>query len=649
MHTVNTERALKGFMWLAVALGAYSRLFGLGTGPLAVDEYFIAQSVDNVLKHGVPAFDCGGYYMRGLTLQYVLAPLYAMGLSAEFAGRLVTVICSFIALPAVYILGKRLSGVTVACVSVALLSLSLWEIEFARFARMYMPFQAIFLWYLVVLHRVVVDHKTADHRWLWLLSVAGVLTWKGGLIVLVVNFLPSVIERTPGRVRRIAVSTALLTGGYFYSGWNFRFLGGQPAMPPDVPIAMGGSHVIGPPVLASTLSSYPAWMAGFLPVLLVSLVAVVFLLRARETLLRERIVWAALIGLSVFNLFGCVIIGATLAVLLEWIDIRRVSRRGLYAAAAAIAASLFFWLAYAVLTRAPHQLYPGFGPGGELSKLFVLFFKYPNVFDSMLFPWLESVPVLTAALYGLLGLTIVYAVFAENSERLRGLRLTLAVFVILAALIGVAGTKYDSDRYSFFLLPLLYLFAVTAIHALIIRPLHSTPKRALALGVSLVALVGATEDFSWSHLIHMSSPEWNYRLPFDQTVSNHYYPRLDHRTPAEYTNRRARPNDVIITTTLPVAYYLKRTDYVYRNFGDKEFAAISCDAGRRERWTGSRLIYRLDDLKNVIDTARGDVWLIQRLGWRLPPPDVLKQQYSADLVYRGRAGVIGVFKISRSQ
>lgn len=180
MQTVNYQRLLKGCMWVAVAFGAYARLYGLGIWPWAENEYYIAQSVSNIIKHGVPAFDCGGYYMRGLPLQYLIAPLFALGVSPEFAARLVNAAFSFAALTGVYFLGKRLSGVTVACVSVALLSLSLWEIEFARFVRMYTPFQAIFLFYLLALHRVVVDRQSTAYVGLWLLSLVGAVTWEGG-------------------------------------------------------------------------------------------------------------------------------------------------------------------------------------------------------------------------------------------------------------------------------------------------------------------------------------------------------------------------------------------------------------------------------------------------------------------------------------
>lgn len=639
------HRVLKVCMWLAIAIGAYSRFRGLGVWPLTTDEYFIVRSVQNILQHGIPAFDCGGYYMRGLTLQYLIVPLYWLGIHAELAARLVPVASSFAVLAAVYVLGKRLSGVTVACVSVALLSLSLWEIEFARFARMYMPFQAVFLWYLIALHRVVIDRDSRAYGWLWLLSVAGVLTWAGGLFLLAINLVPSLIERAPSRIRQVVVGAGFLVIGYAYSAWNFRFMGSVPPLPSDVTVDLSGGHVALPRLLVSTVPSHPGWMVGAVALAVVCLVAVWALARAPDVSIRERTAWIALVSLSFFNLFGFVVIGLVLALLLDWIDPRRLSRRSMSIAMPVVGAAFVFWFAYAALTTDWHQLFPGFGPGGGLSKLAVVLFKYPNVFDSIIFQWLAAIPISTIVLFGLTVLAGTWAVLAQDRERLRGLRLTLAAGLIMAILASLVITKHVGTRYTFFLLPLLYLMAATSVYELIIRPIRNRPGRGMAFGLLLLAMLGLTEDFGWAHMMHVDSMAWNYRLPLKYELAKHYYPRWDYRTTAQYVNRRAGPDDVIIITSTPLSYYLKRTDYTYRNFHDVEFVSIACDRGRRERWSNSRLLYREDDLFKIIDSAPGNVWIISNLFWRAPPDRILAPPYSAKMMYRGAEGNISVYKI----
>src|SRR5262245_51357277 len=64
----------------AVLAGIVVRFKGLATWPLAVDEYYLARSVENVLRTGAPIYDCGGLYPRGLLIQYLSAFLQHTGL-----------------------------------------------------------------------------------------------------------------------------------------------------------------------------------------------------------------------------------------------------------------------------------------------------------------------------------------------------------------------------------------------------------------------------------------------------------------------------------------------------------------------------------------------------------------------------------------
>ena len=84
--------SLERYYWivitLAVSFGIYIRFKGLGTWPLALDEYYLVKSSENILKYGLPQFANGGYYVRGILLQYLIALLMYIGVTAEFAGRI---------------------------------------------------------------------------------------------------------------------------------------------------------------------------------------------------------------------------------------------------------------------------------------------------------------------------------------------------------------------------------------------------------------------------------------------------------------------------------------------------------------------------------------------------------------------------------
>ena len=167
----------------ALAGGLYGRFADLGMWAFGVDEFYISRSIDNVLRTGLPRFLCGGFYTRGLAYQYLVALVRHFSLSPEFAGRVVSAVWSLTGLPAAYLIGRRLGGRTLGLMMVIILSASVWEIEMARFARMYAPFQSIFLWYLVFFLRYAVDRKRSALMPMVLLSILGVLTWEGGAIM----------------------------------------------------------------------------------------------------------------------------------------------------------------------------------------------------------------------------------------------------------------------------------------------------------------------------------------------------------------------------------------------------------------------------------------------------------------------------------
>jgi hypothetical protein len=111
-----------------------------------------------------------------------------------------------VALPAVYILGKRAHNRQIGLLAVIVLALSVWEVEIARFARMYAPFQALFAWYLVYFLKYTIDRH---HGALWpmlALSIVGPLIWEGAALLALVNLLPPFINQSSGRLSQRDIS-----------------------------------------------------------------------------------------------------------------------------------------------------------------------------------------------------------------------------------------------------------------------------------------------------------------------------------------------------------------------------------------------------------------------------------------------------------
>jgi 4-amino-4-deoxy-L-arabinose transferase-like glycosyltransferase len=185
-----------------ILAGVLARFWGLWKWPLAIDEYYFARSVENVLRSGLPQYLCGGYYVRGLLLQYASALLQWAGLSAEFAPRLLAAISSLLVLPAAYQIGRRVGGREVGLLAVGVLALSVWEIEIGRFGRMYAPFQALFAWYVVFFLKYVIDRERGALAPMLVLSVLGFAIWEGGVFLVLTNLLPPFIAHPDGRLSR---------------------------------------------------------------------------------------------------------------------------------------------------------------------------------------------------------------------------------------------------------------------------------------------------------------------------------------------------------------------------------------------------------------------------------------------------------------
>src|SRR5919109_300710 len=222
-------------MGLALAAGTYFRLKGLAKSPFGIDEYYIASSVRNILQHGLPQFDCGGYYTRGLLLQYLVAPLFKYGSNDELYFRLITVISNLLAIPALYLLGQRIAGKVVACFVVVLFSVSVWETEMARFARMYAPFQMLFAWYLYFLYKALILKDAAARKWMYWVSFISIFVYEGAIFLVILNFIPLIVDAKKIRLSEYFASIIIFTIAYQFITTAWEGLGAQNYLPTDLP------------------------------------------------------------------------------------------------------------------------------------------------------------------------------------------------------------------------------------------------------------------------------------------------------------------------------------------------------------------------------------------------------------------------------
>jgi hypothetical protein len=597
-----------GIALCAVAAGTFARFKGLGAAPLAVDEYFIVRSTQNLLHHGWPAFDCGGLYTRGLLLQYLSALLNLLGVSAETSPRILSAASSLCVLPAAYVLGRRAHSSTVGWLAVTVLALSVWEVEMARFGRMYAPFQMVFLWYVVFFLKFTVDR---DARAAWpmaVLTVIGALLWEGGVLLGLANFLPLFLQRFRRNFSRcdwpyFAKSAVLLAVVYWFVTTDFRLLGNSPALPLDYDPSLTSEwvDVLQAPLPAwTTLWAHPAWLVVFVAALVAVGLSFPWIWIFRKRVVASIGVIAVLVA-SLEHQFlaaGALLVVLVLFRLISWRELLSRDARSLHAALAACAV---FWLA--CLGTTWHI--PATVSAAKGALVFTYqFASFPDVIGEVVRPWTGALPILGLGLALVLGVSLV-RVTTQNETGVSPQRALWAVFLCLLLAASASHPPRHETRYVFFLYPVAIILALSTI-AEIIESIP-TPRRA-TIAVAVAISVGAfmlTDDFEPRHLLAINRPDTMFRFRLTPAQQSHYVIRDDTRALARWLGEHAASDgDTVVNAVQGLDYYDSKIDYFYVDRSDFNFPSYACRLGTIDRWSNLPLLQTVPALDAAIASSR---------------------------------------------
>ena len=152
-------------IWLILlGVGLYLRMVNLGELNLWGDEDITALAVKGIVADGYPRFPSGMVYFRSMLTSYVTAGFVAFGGLNEFTLRLPSVLFSLATIVVTFLLGRELFSLRTGYTAAFLLTLSFWDIEFARHARMYSAFACLFTFSLLAIYRGVFLGK---RPWFW--------------------------------------------------------------------------------------------------------------------------------------------------------------------------------------------------------------------------------------------------------------------------------------------------------------------------------------------------------------------------------------------------------------------------------------------------------------------------------------------------
>jgi hypothetical protein len=530
-------------------------------------------------------------------------------------------------LPAAYIVARRMHSSLAGWLTVIILCVSIWEIEMARFARMYAPFQAVFAWYAVFYLRYTVDKHRGALRGMVLLSVLGVLTWEGGILLGVANLFAIVLAHEKGRLKsadiaRVAGLLVLLALLLLAARDPRGFAGPEEESLDHAAFAVGW---------LAPLRQHPGWAAGLLLPLGFACAALPWIWSYRRQWLAAAGLLAALAAAAVhlFIVTGSVLAMMLFARLIDWEDLR--ARRARYFLIA-IAGFLLFWLAfdYSVTT-------------GSAPSLLQSLFGFPYIYDEIIRPWARTLPILSAGLL----LTFTYLAWMSVTRRgaLDPIAALLSLVLLMVLLVGATQTPRTETRYTFFLYPLMIALAVTAV-LMMVRRLRLASRVPLILGALAPLLYfGLTEDFQPRHLAAVDSADVNFRVGMSRANAAHYYPRDDIRSLAQWFIAHVQPNDIVITGISSLDEYYDNFDYFFLDKEDSRYEAYVCRDGRTERWSNHPLLYGEEALGAQLASGRRVFASVYPDAQRRLVAAAQRHDWSVTRVFTTRYGNAGVLLI----
>lgn len=668
-----------GLVVLLTAVGAYLRLANLGALGFRWDEDLMSLATKAILEHGTPELPSGMVYLRGTWLLYLMAgSAWLLGFS-EFALRLPPALFGIALIPLAFMFARALFGPRVGLVAAALMTLSFWDIEISRNARMYAPFAFFYLTTVLLIWRYRVERESLSGGIAAVASAIVALSLHQLGYTLVFAFLlPLVVRAEPvfENPRRFVfpLLAALIVGSCFLIGngvqdyyRNLPLIAAQ-GLESDASAAIleragettasrWGDMLPSAPLVAALVERSPAAFAA-----LVLGVAVVLGWYLRSKIVRGGMQGASdssprsLITLDVALLCAvaaCVALQLFNVALLMLALLAFSKRRGLAAihdrdvqfAVASIAVALPVWLAVAL----GFQLLDATDAGSALKLTLKALLDYPRFFSFWAF--VDEWPL--AALVAGVGALWAFDRAARLPAQPASLFLLL-IMVIPLVVNGLFETPYEMFRYSAPLDTFFFTFvALGILRWQDVLAILWPRRRTQWSGVrhSAIGVAGSIVASAIVLAVHFN-PVRSFALTerqYSATSGSKWFglgKYGDFKTPAAFVACEASPDDTIIVfDTREYFNYLGRLSYWVATT-DYESQIYEIDGKAYDAYVGTPLLASVSELDRVL-TAPGTKWLIAsepRIAESRILTDDVRQYVEAQ---RGRTVYVGLDGVTR--
>ena len=608
------ERKKRGvaLIILFLALATLVRAPGLGRWCLAVDEFYFSRSVSFILEKGLPMFPGGGYYVRGIGLQYLTALPVSFIENLEMAVRILPLLFGVLMIPLFFLFCRKFLGEAESILCTLILLLSSWHIEFSRFARMYMPFQFVFFLFLYTVHSGFLENAPRQRIAAWILAALSVLVYEGSIVLplLLASFvLTGNVGKTRKNLPLITVLFLLLLAlNFAANGVNYRSMGvTEPglvgpailqglAVPKNLPVAF--------PDLGLLAFAWRSWIGRAILVLFASAGAWLTArsVRNHEGHSPKAVLLVSLLPLPVLPLVHQYGVLALLVALFA------MNRRDIHRT---VGKDLLPWGIYLLLTFAFWTI--AAVQSGNLDRIRHFLVGYPPILYAVVMPFLQNVPLWAVFFLGTAGFSIVRNILSRGGEEDL---FPITILVLCLAIVSVFETLYRETRYSFFFFPLFLVVAMGEMRAIRLylseREWPVLGKRAGSLLLMIpLAVFLSTEDFHLHHVMDVSSADLNFRSGPYSRYAIHWYPRFDFKTPGGFVDGNCKDGDVVVLEQVAMSQYLDKPYFNYVAEDSERFEGIARKEGTEERWSGRPLISHPRQLASRVPEDGGhSLWII---------------------------------------
>jgi hypothetical protein len=430
-----------------LALAVFIRIRGLGKWCLAADEFYFSTAVSFIQEKGIPEFPSGGYYPRGIALQYLSALSASIIENREFAIRLIPFIFGVLTIPLFYLICRYFLNALPALLCAFLLLFSSWHIEFSRFGRMYAAFQFVFLLFVYYFYSGYWLKERKHQIYAWILAFVGIFFHEGGIFLPFVLMIPLFEEKTFFNKKSnelYLVIALLLLINYLVNGLGWRDLGIENRFSADVENMIKNTGFSLPIVLPSKELLFYAWGSNYTSIGFLFMTAgAVFVLAKQFTLKSDA--WARLLAilaafLPLIHQFGLIILIFLLFLIIRK-DIIQVFTQNRKYWIPYIFVSTCYWFGMLLKT-------------GNIGKTLHFLVGYPSIKHSIVIPFVNSLPMWSIIIFTVLIISVVRNSF---SKQVNFTQYILMIILICIIMLPIFKTPFKLTRYSFFYFPLLLL------------------------------------------------------------------------------------------------------------------------------------------------------------------------------------------------